>query len=785
MNPHYRTLALRPQGWLLTTLMVACIISGLSTHSIAAPAVVEEYFIPFDEDDILTASENAYTDGSPANCNGGASRDPISPIRSFLSFVVGEDNTEIVFDHWEDGFETIPNIKSQSSTLIWGDGDLTNGVAPGHADDLLDRGDVVTVNTNVATTTRQSVVDFDGGDRFVTSGSLSVTRSGWATQSETLMAGATEVYPTAAWGSSFKLPVGEDYVMVGNSLNNNRFEYTAATIQASQDNTQLQIDTDGNGSVDSTVTIDRGESHFVNGGLLQNATIVSSKPVCVVLYTADKCANYEADWYYLPHDGQLSDSYLGAVGTPSSGETQIHVYNPNNTAITVNWFTQGPVAQTPLNIPANSAVSVISPNLSGQRFKSTGGQPFVAFASISADLANSSTWDWGYTLTPAILTSNQIISTAWAPGRDPNSAVSPNANVSPIWLTVDHKTNPTSTATVEVCIDYNNNGGSLTDSNGVPYDAAFSIVPLDSQRIYDPDGDQTGMKIWVCDGSDGIIAAAWGEDPNTAPAGSPALDLGTTVLNGVPFSAGKNVALQIDVNSNGLYDVGDTVRYSVIVRNAGALPLAANAMHVSDVFPTALNYVASSTKGQLGSGAITSVSDDGSGTPFPLDGSGLYVPVAIPPFSEYTYTFDGVIPAFPSGGTIVNDASVDDGVTFRNPSVTFEVQNNATIGNFVWFDIDLDGIQDGGAEVGISGVTVTLKNSSGNDVDSNLSLAGVQPTTTTTNGSGAYSFTVPAGSYIVQFATPSGYSVSPQNQLGNDQVDSDINSGTGDRKSVV
>ncbi|MBL9143555.1 MAG: carboxypeptidase regulatory-like domain-containing protein [Verrucomicrobiaceae bacterium] len=767
---------------LVQALMVLLTFLGSLLKLSAAPAVVEEYFIPFDEDDILTASQHAYTEYAPLNCGlrGNTLSDPIDPIRSFLSFSVGEDNTVIVFDHWEDGYEPNPNVKTQSSTVIWGDGNLTNGVAPGYADDLLDRGDVVTIKNDVVSTTRLSVVDYDGGDRFVSTGALSVTRSAWATQSETLMAGATEVYSTAAWGTSFKLPVGENYVMLGNSLTDNRFEYTAATIQASQDSTVINIDADANGIAETSVTINRGQSHFVNGGLMQNATITSSKPVNVVVYTSDKCATYEADWYYLPPVSLYSSKYIGPVGTPTTGTTQIHVHNPNASSITVNWFTQGPASAGTLTIPANSAVSVTSPNLSGQRFASTGGENFIAFASISANATGgpsgssnaTSVWDWGYTLIPYSLISNQIISTSWSPGRDPNSSASPTANVSPIWLTADHLSNPTSTSTIKVCVDFNNNGGSLTDINGVTYDQSYNVTPLDSQIIYDPDGDQTAMKLWVCDGSDGVIAAAWGEDPNTAPTGAPSLDLGTTVLNGVPFSAGKNAALANDVNNNGLFDVGDTVRYTVVVRNAGSLPLAASTMHVSDVFPSALVYVAGSTLGQLGTNTPTSVPDDGSGTAFPLDGAGVYVPVAIPPFSEYTYTFDGIIPSFPPGSSIVNNATVNDDTTTRNPTATVTVESLATIGNFVWFDTDLDGFQDG-TESGLSGVTVTLLDSSGNNVDSDPLTAGVQPTVTTTNGSGIYSFTVPGGSYIVQVTPPSGYSVSPQNQ-GVDATDSDI-----------
>jgi hypothetical protein len=58
---------------------------------------------------------------------------------------------------------------------------------------------------------------------------------------------------------------------------------------------------------------------------------------------------------------------------------------------------------------------------------------------------------------------------------------------------------------------------------------------------------------------------------------------------------------------------------------------------------------------------------------------------------------------------------------------------------------------------------VTLYDSQGNVVS-----------TTTTNSSGFYSFTVPAGSYSVGITPPAGYTISPQNQGTNDSTDSDI-----------
>ncbi|MFN0077631.1 MAG: SdrD B-like domain-containing protein [Prosthecobacter sp.] len=70
------------------------------------------------------------------------------------------------------------------------------------------------------------------------------------------------------------------------------------------------------------------------------------------------------------------------------------------------------------------------------------------------------------------------------------------------------------------------------------------------------------------------------------------------------------------------------------------------------------------------------------------------------------------------------------------------------IGNLVFIDQNHNGIADAGE--GKDGVTVTLKDNLGNDIDSNSGAAGVQPTTTTTAGGGFYLFSsLPAGSYTV------------------------------------
>ena len=88
------------------------------------------------------------------------------------------------------------------------------------------------------------------------------------------------------------------------------------------------------------------------------------------------------------------------------------------------------------------------------------------------------------------------------------------------------------------------------------------------------------------------------------------------------------------------------------------------------------------------------------------------------------------------------------------------------VGNFVWEDIDGDGVQDAG-EPGMAGVTVQLWNGAKTSL---LDSA-------TTNASGNYSLVAPApGQYRMRVLLPSlpGARFSPKDQGGSDLRDSDI-----------
>ncbi|MDJ0583334.1 SdrD B-like domain-containing protein, partial [Crocosphaera sp.] len=102
----------------------------------------------------------------------------------------------------------------------------------------------------------------------------------------------------------------------------------------------------------------------------------------------------------------------------------------------------------------------------------------------------------------------------------------------------------------------------------------------------------------------------------------------------------------------------------------------------------------------------------------------------------------------------------------------------ASLGNFVFHDLNANGIQDAGEE-GIAGATVTLTGDVNGD--------GVTDTlTTTTDAAGIYNFTnLNPGDYTVEFTTPDGFTESsPVNVGEDDTIDSDGTSVTTNLASI-
>lgn len=122
------------------------------------------------------------------------------------------------------------------------------------------------------------------------------------------------------------------------------------------------------------------------------------------------------------------------------------------------------------------------------------------------------------------------------------------------------------------------------------------------------------------------------------------------------------------------------------------------------------------------------------------------------------------LPLFSVGAREIFSASLPS----QTSDLSMVAVDGAQIGDRVWLDSNRNGVQDPG-EAGMAGITVTL----------HLSGMGVI-TATTIDAAGIYTFTdVISGTYAVEFERPTGYVFSPQDQGGDDALDSDVDPVTG------
>ncbi len=718
--------------------------------------VVQEYHIPFPEDQVFTALSTIFPgNSSNSSCNSGTPV-PGEPINSYVSVSIFVDNSIIYFDHWEDDFETQVSNPTQSTSQIWGDGNPFNGAPPGISSDILYAGTVIVLDNAIVPSTRQSVFDYDGGDRFATSFPISVTRSAWAAGSETLFAGALEVYPTSDWGTEYRFPAGQN---VDASLQ--YFEYVGAVIMAQADGTVINIDKDNNGSFEQTLTLAKGQSQLIDGGILRGGRVNSSEPVQVNMITGDICDSYESRWLTIPPITNWSNDYI----SPVYGSTQkYYIYNPNTSAMTIDVETTTNSNFTTLNVPAGGTASFIATESSGYRVHNNGGANFYAYVLHDASNASSSensTWDWGAALLPLNKLSQQII-TGWAPGQDPTKPETENG--SPVWVTAAYPASSSSTGPVTICIDYDGNGqGAFTDSFGRQYDVTETLDVLEAYQAFDPDGDQTSMLIYICNStSDAVLSAIWGQDAATASVGAPGLDVGTGIPGLNPYFAYKTVTLIGDIDNNDEYNVGDTIQYAIGLANLGFVPISGD-FSISDALPSEVAYIANSTR-IVSIAGNASIADQGI-TPYPLDEGGIVTFLSLNPGEEAQVQFDGVIASVPAGNLLINVATTsNDNITYT-PEVIIEVdvvdeicdngidddldglidcdclsEGNVITGN-VWSDEDENMANNDEAGIGNIQINIYLDENGDGDIDAGDNII----STTTTDANGNYAAEVSGG----------------------------------------
>ncbi len=771
---------------LLAVIFALVLVTLGQTNPAAAanPTPVQYFYVPFPEDQLLA--------GLQAIELGGSESAPVDPVQTYISIAAIANDTIVYYDQWENGYDAdisnpvnLYNVGNLGGTQIWGDADAANGAPPGIPSDVINAGTVIILQ-NAVTTTNLLAIDFDGGDKFAATKTIAVTRVGYAAGPNSLLAGAVEVFDTTNWGLDHRAPVGQD---IPSADDHQMFQYTGLAILAGEQGATIQIDADANGVFETTQTLTEGQSYFVNGGVNVGGRVLSDELVQVDMLTGDIASNYESrDSELLPISLWFSDYYT-PVSTSATAQsiagtaTTVWLYNPDVSAITVQYQTRnglGNLTTTPLTVPGGPQggyLSQVIPDGYGAHFSTSGAKfyPFSTTNSTDTDTDGNQAWDWGFTLIPKdSLTSQALIGLGI--GRDPTSGSSPSQDGNPIWVTpVGNGDTP---VTVYVDFDANPATGALTDPNGNKYDLALSLKELERAKVYDTtDGDQTGTLVYAL--ATGVkLAVAWGQDPQTASAGAPGLDVGTGVPPAPEFSAGKNGVLYTDTDGDGFVSPGDVLLYTIAIDNVSRAPVPD--VLLQDTVPVDTTYVPNTTFFTNASNVTTQIPDNGVGTAFPLDGSGIILDsiTALPVGGSYVVTFRVTIDSFPNltpGTTeIINLGSVS--AVGETTDLEDHTPLHGRIGDFVWTDSNGNGLQDVN-EPGVNGVTVRLLDGLGN----------VLATTTTANNGigdpGYYTFTgLLAGSYIVEFVAPGGYTFTVQNadaQGLNGAVNSDANITTG------
>jgi uncharacterized repeat protein (TIGR01451 family) len=735
-------------GVLVSVLICVQGAWGAST----APSMT--FYVPFPEADALNALDTI---------NAAA----VAPVTTYISIAAIADGTTIYYDQWEDGYEKTHHLPTpvQSTTQIWGDGNPANGAPPGIPSDIINAGTVILLFNTVDPASPLDF-DYDARDKIVSTRAIAVTRTYWATESSTLMAGSVETFDTSKWGTDYRVPVGQN-IPDGASANDGAhqmFSYTALSIMAAESGTVVRVDADANGTYETTNTLQEGQCTFVNGGVNVGARVLSTKPVQVLLFTGDVGSNYESRDSTLLPVSFWSSSYFTPVATASGDGTRVWLYNPGASTITVNYrYRVGSSATVTTNtsttVGAGSYASVLLTDNSGTEFYTTGSPAPVFYAysttdSDSSDTDDNQAWDWSFTLIPRQLLTPQVL-VGLGIGRDPNSGTNPTENGNPIWVTTVG--NGQSNATVYVDFD-GDNAGPFTDLNGNHYDTNYVARELQPIKIYDPDGDQTALLIYVLS-TNISLAAAWGQDPATASASAPGLDVGTAVPPVDVFDVSKSLSLVNDSDADGQLSPGERAKYTIDIGNTSRAPVPADII-VQDIVPEDTTYVSGSTAYRTSTnGSWIAIADNGTGTPFPLDGAGYRIAASIPVDGIFSVQFQVDVDTYSNltAGrvSIVNTGTVTAVVYNRKLDFKNETYLHGSLGDRVWRDADGDGIQDAG-ETGMNGVIVYLDSNTNGVRDANERFE-------TTAGDGLYLFTnalIEAGSHVVRIDTtslPAGY----------------------------
>ena len=493
-------------------LLSAILMISSVPEARAANAGYSEYFIPGSENTMQLVIEEigSGTQGTTTH--------------STIGVTSWDGNTTLYYDHWENGYNLDPNnleATYDEKVVLAAQGDSQT----------FESGNIPTPQAAAipgAVCGAGVICNYDGRDRIITvGGAVTVSRSSWIKTNGSFfgpyLAVAWEVYPRSPLLTTYIMPFGED---LAPTLDD--FDRVYALIQATEDGTTLSVDYDGISGADrlcerdgttvlSSYTLNQGDVFLLDEvsacdvtSLDTGTRIDANAPVQVQYIIGDEGSSYEIRGLSaFPRGFWSKEYYAPAPGHSTGGGTDIFLYNPHSSPLQVNWETAS--ATGSISIPQNSTVSLSSaaggisvPN--GSAVYLNAADEFWGISTIDSEGVD---YDWAYSLVPVeLLTDESYL--AWAPGSEPTGTGGDAVN-SGLFIT------PAQDA-ITVFIDTDGDGGA---------DQTYNLDRLQTQYVFDPvDGDMSDAHIWAT----GPYAAAYGQNPDLAVTGNPAIDVGYTML---------------------------------------------------------------------------------------------------------------------------------------------------------------------------------------------------------------------------------------------------------------
>ncbi len=561
----------RALSFWLGAAAVALVALAASPVLAQVTAGYSEYYVPGGEDEMHLAFRTM----------GGGTIS--ASTHATITITAWADNTTVYYDHWENGLNFDPVTLSGV--------DATFNLGPTGSVLTLDNTPAggIPIPRNLANTY------YDGGDRiYVAGGAVTVTRASYPQARAgvdpglTVQAVAWEVYPVKPQLTTYILPFGENlsgsfpdflrtYVLVQATANGTTF-----TVDLNGDETADRLDQNFDGDTDdagdtTTVTLQAGQTFFL-GNVAVNpnpmprgaratinsgAIIQGNSTLQVKFVIGDPGATYETRGISAFPRGYWTRDYYAPVNEPAAAPvTDIFLYNPNASSITVDWQTLA--GSGSFTIGADTTVSyraVVGALPTGGGVYLRGSDVFWGVSTIDS---TGPTNEWAYSLLPSTLLYSEHF-LGWAPGGA-------DGNDSGVFLTVVQDN-------TRVFVDTNSDGAA---------DQTYTLNRLQTQYIVDADGDLSGTHFWAT----GPFTMSFGQNPDTAPAQALSGDLGYVAIPGTDF-----ISLVLAVDKTASPQVVPTASgaQASFTLTVSSQKYTVDGVTISDTLPPSWQYVPGST----------------------------------------------------------------------------------------------------------------------------------------------------------------------------------------------